>query len=303
VASTYSKTVGDKTTIVSKELHSRQVWMSTDGKDGWLIEAGEEDITLAGSTPLTGAYDSLVKLPTDPDVLLKQIYKESDAVRDPEVPRDQAAFVAIGDLLNESYPPADVAVALYKAAAKIPGVVAVDDAVDALGRHGVAIARQNDTDGQRTEWIFDKKTLQLLGDRTVQVKAEKDRISSEAKAAKDKCKDMKGNAKDICMAEAKGNEKIAKAELELKQKDTPKNRYDVAVAKADMEYHVAKEKCDDMKGKDKKACEKDAKAAHDQAKKQAKAEYDKEKADIKSKYAKADSKRNRTAGTGSTTTR
>ena len=105
-----------------------------------------------------------------------------------------------------------------------------------------------------------------------QVKAEKDRISSEAKAAKDKCKDMKGNAKDICMAEAKGNEKIAKAELELKQKDTPKNRYDVAVAKADMEYHVAKEKCDDMKGKDKKACEKDAKAAHDQAKKQAKAD-------------------------------
>ncbi|BBC29471.1 uncharacterized protein SGFS_007650 [Streptomyces graminofaciens] len=174
VASTHSRTVDDKTTIVSKELHSRQVWVSTDGKDGWLIEKGEEDITLAGDTPLTGAYDSLVKLPTDPDVLLKQIYKESDAVRDPEVPRDQAAFVAIGDLLNESYPPADVAVALYKAAAKIPGVVAVDDAVDALGRHGVAIARQNDTDGQRTEWIFDKKTLQLLGDRTVQVKAEKD---------------------------------------------------------------------------------------------------------------------------------
>ena len=44
-------------------------------------------------------------------------------------------------------------------------------AVDPLGRHGVAIARQNDTDGQRTEWIFDKKTLQLLGERVVVVKA------------------------------------------------------------------------------------------------------------------------------------
>jgi len=105
-----------------------------------------------------------------------------------------------------------------------------------------------------------------------QVKTEKDRISSEAKAAKDKCKDMKGNAKDICMAEAKGNEKLAKAELELKQKDTPKNRQDVAVAKADLEYEVAKEKCDDMKGKEKNACQKDAKAARDQAKKQAKAD-------------------------------
>src|SRR4051794_12556743 len=93
-----------------------------------------------------------------------------------------------------------------------------------------------------------------------QVKAEKDRIAQEAKANKDKCKDLKGNAKDVCMAEAKGQEKVAKAELEAKQKDTPKNRYDVAVAKSDMDYNVAKEKCDDMKGNDKKACEKDAKA-------------------------------------------
>jgi hypothetical protein len=107
-----------------------------------------------------------------------------------------------------------------------------------------------------------------------EVKAEKERISTEYKANKAKCKDMKGNAKDICMAEAKGQEKLAKAELEAKQKDTPKNRYDVAVAKADMDYHVAKEKCDDMKGKEKKACEKDAKAAHDSAKKQAKADRD-----------------------------
>ena len=103
-------------------------------------------------------------------------------------------------------------------------------------------------------------------------KAEKQRIEAEAKAAKEKCKDMKGNAKDICMAEAKGNEKVAKAELALKEKDTPKNRYDVAAAKADAQYGVAKEKCDDMKGKDKNACEKDAKTARDDAKKTAKAE-------------------------------
>lgn len=107
-----------------------------------------------------------------------------------------------------------------------------------------------------------------------QYKAEKQRIEADGKAAREKCKDMKGNAKDICMAEAKGNEKIAKAELAAKQKDTPKARYDVAVAKADLEYNVAKEKCDDLKGKDKKSCEKDAKAAHNQAKKQAKAERD-----------------------------
>lgn len=103
-------------------------------------------------------------------------------------------------------------------------------------------------------------------------KAEKQKIEADAKAAREKCKDMKGNAKDICMAEAKGQEKVAKAELTAKNKDTPKNRYDVAAAKADMEYNIAKEKCDEMKGKEKDQCQKDAKAARDTAKKQAKAE-------------------------------
>ncbi|MFJ6084402.1 CU044_5270 family protein [Streptomyces sp. NPDC092369] len=171
VASTYPKSVDGKDSIVSEELHDRQTWVSPDGSKGWLIEAGQtskDGITLDSNVPLSGAYDALVKLPTDPDVLLRRIYKESDAVRDHEVPRDQAAFVAIGDLLTESYPPADVAATLYKAAAKIPGVVAVNDAVDAEGRHGIAIARQDNT-GERTEWIFDKKSLRLLGERVVVV--------------------------------------------------------------------------------------------------------------------------------------
>ncbi|MGW2616679.1 CU044_5270 family protein [Streptomyces sp. NPDC001500] len=177
VAGTHVRTVDDKSTIVSRELHDRRTWMSADGKDGWLIEAGEtseDGMTLAGNTPVSGAYDALVGLPTDPDALLRHIYRESDAVRDPEVPRDQAAFVAIGDLLTGSYPPAALSAALYKAAAKIPGVVAVDDAVDAVGRHGVAIARQNDTDGERTEWIFDRKTLKFLGERNVVVEKRAD---------------------------------------------------------------------------------------------------------------------------------
>lgn len=105
-----------------------------------------------------------------------------------------------------------------------------------------------------------------------QYKSEKQRIDKEAKAARDKCKDMKGNAKDVCMAEAKGQERLAKAELEAKNKDTPKNRYDVAAAKADMEHDVARAKCDEMKGKEKEACQKDAKTARDNAKKQAKEE-------------------------------
>ncbi|MDX3135005.1 CU044_5270 family protein [Streptomyces europaeiscabiei] len=178
VADTYIAVDGDnKSEAASTELHSRQVWKSLDGRDGWLIEAGEtsdQGITLQSDTPDSGAYNALAELPTDPDALLQRIYRASDAVRDPEVPRDQAAFVAIGDLLFESYPPAEVGAALYKAAAKIPGVVAVNDAVDATGRHGIAIARENPVDGERTEWIFDKKTLRFLGERIVVVKATAD---------------------------------------------------------------------------------------------------------------------------------
>ncbi len=89
---------------------------------------------------------------------------------------------------------------------------------------------------------------------------DKQRIEAEYKQAKAQCKTEKGNAKDVCMAKAKGDEKVAKAELEAKRKGTPAARRDVQVAKAKADYDVAKEKCDDMKGKEKSACREEAKS-------------------------------------------
>ena len=66
-------------------------------------------------------------------------------------------------------------------------------------------------------------------------RADKEAIEAEYKAAKAKCKSMSGNAKDVCMKEAKGNEKVAKAELEAKRKGTPQRhvrRAKVTKAKA-----------------------------------------------------------------------
>jgi hypothetical protein len=94
----------------------------------------------------------------------------------------------------------------------------------------------------------------------------KDRISADAKAAKAQCDSLQKNAKDVCMAEAKGKEKVARAELEVAYKPTDKNRRDATNAKADAEYDVAKEKCDDMTGDSKDACQKQAKAQHVAAK-------------------------------------
>ena len=79
---------------------------------------------------------------------------------------------------------------------------------------------------------------------------------------------MEKNAKDVCMAEAKGQEKVAKAELEAMYRPTEKNRREVAEAKADAQYEVAKERCDDQSGDAKDACVKQARAQHVAAKEQ-----------------------------------
>ena len=102
-------------------------------------------------------------------------------------------------------------------------------------------------------------------------KAAKDQISAKYKDDKATCKPMTGNAKDICMEEAKGREKIAKAELEAKYEPSVNHDRDVRLAKADAAFAVAKEKCDDQKGNAKDVCVKEAKAAHVSAKADAKA--------------------------------
>ena len=81
---------------------------------------------------------------------------------------------------------------------------------------------------------------------------------------------MSGNAKDICVEEAKGKEKIAKADAEAAYQNTPKARENARKARADANYNVAKEKCDDLAGNAKDVCVKEAKAALVKAKADAK---------------------------------
>ncbi|MFD6231449.1 CU044_5270 family protein [Streptomyces sp. NPDC060232] len=178
-ADTYVKIVDDKSSLVSQELHMRHTWNSPDGRKGWLIEPGatgpggvtldrpEEEGKAVQPSLNAPSHDYLAGLPTDPDVLLKRIYEETRGMgRSP----DQQAFTTIGDLLRGTYAPAELTAALYRTAAKIPGVVTVDDAVDAAGRHGIAVARLDEETGRREEWIFDRETLVFLGERVVQVR-------------------------------------------------------------------------------------------------------------------------------------
>jgi hypothetical protein len=76
---------------------------------------------------------------------------------------------------------------------------------------------------------------------------------------------MNGNIKDICVEQAKGKEKVARAELDGKLDPSPRQQEKVVLARADADYAVAKEKCDDLNGDAKDTCVKDAKASKSRA--------------------------------------
>ena len=102
-------------------------------------------------------------------------------------------------------------------------------------------------------------------------KSEKDKISATYKTERAACNADKGNAKDICIELAKGKEKVDKANLEERYKPSEKTQHNARMAKADAEYAVAKERCDDQSGAAKDKCTAEAKTAHTKAKEEAKA--------------------------------
>ncbi|MDR3083733.1 MAG: CU044_5270 family protein [Streptomyces sp.] len=173
---------GTSLTFTMQDPHVRQVWLSADGSQSGLLKEeqhrslwerifGDDSKHTLDRNRAPGlnapTYRYLESLPTDPDALLQKIYAETQGMGNSP---DQEAFTTIGDLLKESLMPPKLGAALYRAAAKIPGVVLVPNAVDAAGRHGVAVAHLDPVAGDRIEWIFDEGTLDFLGERSVQVK-------------------------------------------------------------------------------------------------------------------------------------
>ena len=90
-----------------------------------------------------------------------------------------------------------------------------------------------------------------------QAKVEAD---AQYKIDKEACSSQSGNAKDICLAQAKGKDKVAKADAQAAYENTAKARQGARVAHAQAAYDVAIEKCDDQAGNLKDVCVKEAKA-------------------------------------------
>ncbi|MEV6972405.1 CU044_5270 family protein [Kitasatospora sp. NPDC093806] len=178
---TYLRTVGHTVTLTeapdgtmarTATTETAERWTAVDGTRTGLErhDGTDEQLPAVPRGSLNSpTYRLLANLPTDPDTLLTLIHSDTrlnhGTGSGSTTGADHEAFIAIGDLLRGSVVPPLASSTLYRAAARIPGVQTVDDAVDATGRHGVAVARVND--GRRFEWIFDRTTLRLLGTRTV----------------------------------------------------------------------------------------------------------------------------------------
>ncbi|WP_242903400.1 CU044_5270 family protein [Actinomadura terrae] len=156
-----------RTKVTEQKSVIDETWTSPLPKvDGLGRKNGGKPFMIHGENVYS--YKRLSTFPTDPDAILQRIYKEHKAQKGYDQSKEGLAFEEIGLLVNGNLMPPALAAGLYRAAAKIPGVTLVPDAVDAAGRHGMAVARVQGP--ERTEWIFDKKTYDYLGQRSVLVK-------------------------------------------------------------------------------------------------------------------------------------
>ena len=105
----------------------------------------------------------------------------------------------------------------------------------------------------------------------VQYETARTGVSAELKLARAACDSFSANAKDLCLAEASGKERVATAELNARLAPSEEASYKVRLARADAEYALAREKCDDLAGHAKDVCVKEAKAKAVTAKANAKA--------------------------------
>ena len=90
-------------------------------------------------------------------------------------------------------------------------------------------------------------------------------IESDFRTAKMGCEPMLANVKTICMADVRGREGIALAELVAAQYPSADASMDVRIAKARAGLAVARARCEDVPLPRKDACRVEAEAAHEAA--------------------------------------
>ncbi|MFF4348784.1 CU044_5270 family protein [Streptomyces sp. NPDC001530] len=155
------------------QIYRRSDWTAVNGKrpglaritvlsgpnlPGHRVPKGTPEDMRLSPDPNVSTYRELQALPTDPDALLKKVY---DDTKDKDSINRGAALEMIGDMLDDATLLPEVDAALYRAAAKIPGVSVVENAKDLAGRPGIGLSFKGGDD--RDTWVFDKESLNYLG--------------------------------------------------------------------------------------------------------------------------------------------
>jgi len=173
--------------------HIREVWFSVDGTRDSLIGGVKEGGCRNGKAPMYGTNDPRLEgtlqdcaprpayrtdLPTTADAMLAYLNGQPGAQKD--------NATAMGkDVYNLAYeqvlPPASYA-ALFEAAARVPGLTALDHVTDGAGRPGVGItfpvSPGSSPKAKPIVMVFDATTYQFLGttDSAVTVKTYVDQV-------------------------------------------------------------------------------------------------------------------------------
>ena len=92
-----------------------------------------------------------------------------------------------------------------------------------------------------------------------------DRASSAYNRKRAGCRSLKGNERTVCVAEAKAESTKAQSAAEAAFRNTPRARMDARVSAANADYAVAKARCNDRGGSERRACLKTAKDRQSQA--------------------------------------
>jgi len=122
-------------------------------------------------------------------------------------------------------------------------------AVVATAAIGVAVCTTPRAQGLgKTEYLAARKT-----------------IESDFRNARIGCEPMAGSVRDICMADVRGREVVALAELRAAYDPTDEALMEVRIVKARASLAVARARCEDVPVHRKSACASDAERAHEAA--------------------------------------
>lgn len=158
--------IGQPEFLTEADRLAYEAFLGTEAAESWgEFDWGKtyEERYGPGQLGSAGAPD-VSRLPTDPELLLRELERQ-EAIGGSN--GDWGVFTWAVDLLSVDYMSPDLRSAFYQAMSMIPGTELIGRVSDQLGRPGIAIGHTRD--GVRDEVIFDRRTGDILGSRTVRV--------------------------------------------------------------------------------------------------------------------------------------